>query len=188
MAESTGSREPQPPRVTKKRLFFALWPSAEVRSQIVADTRRAIEGTGAHAVQPANLHITLAFLGAVSASSVPDIIEAARGVRFLPCEISLDRTGYWPRSRVAWLRPGAYPLVLDALVDDLRNKLAGLGFHLEATQYLPHVSLCRNVSAGVGMRLPTPIVWPIESFVLVESRPSASGAVYTLLEQFSAGA
>jgi 2'-5' RNA ligase len=187
VVELAGEKPPKPSRTKKKRLFFALWPDDEVRAQITVDAERTIEGAGTQAVAPINFHITLAFLGSVSASSLPDIVAAVRNVRFLPCEITLDHTGYWPRSRVAWLAPSNHPLVLGALVDDLWNKLAGLGFHMEARQYRPHVSLCRDVSGGLAMRLKTPVIWPVSSFVLAESNPSAEGPVYTVLEHFLAG-
>jgi 2'-5' RNA ligase len=187
VVELASGKPRQPSRTKKKRLFFALWPSDEVRAQIAADAGRMIEDGGAPTVPAINYHITLAFLGFVSASSLPDIVAAMRNVRFLPCEITLDHTGYWPRSRIAWLAPNDYPLVLSALVDDLWNKLAGLGFRTEARQYRPHVSLCRNVSGGLAMRLKVPVVWPVSSFVLAESNPSAEGPVYTVLEHFPAG-
>jgi 2'-5' RNA ligase len=174
-------------RTIKKRLFFALWPGDEVRAQITADAGRTIEDSSGPIVPAINYHITLAFMGYVSASSLPDIVAAVRNVRFLPCEITLNHTGYWPRSRIVWLAPSDYPLVLSALVDDLWNKLADLGFQVETRQYRPHVSLCRNVSGGLAMRLKTPVVWPVSSFVLAESNPSAEGPVYTVLEHFPAG-
>jgi 2'-5' RNA ligase len=187
VVESAGGKPPRLSRTKKKRLFFALWPDDEIRVQIATDAGRTIESAGTPTVPPINYHITLAFLGSVSASSLPDILAAVRNVRFLPCEITLDHTGYWPRSRVAWLAPSGYPLVLSALVDDLWNKLAGLGFQAEARQYRPHVSLGRNVSGGLAMRLKTPVVWPVSSFALAESTPSAEGPGYTVLEQFPAG-
>jgi len=172
---------------TKKRLFFALWPDDEVREQIAADAGRTIERSDGRTVPSSNYHITLAFLGAVTVSSLPDIVAAVRNVRFLPCEIVLDHTGYWPHSRVAWLAPANYPLVLNALVDDLWNKFADLGFREESRRYRPHVSLCRDVSGGLKMRLKTPVVWPVSAFALIESNLSDKGPVYTVLEQFSAG-
>ena len=111
----------------KKRLFFALWPDAGVRAQISAGASRAIEGAGNHAVPAVNYHITLAFLGPVSASSVPEIVEVVSSVRFLPFRLELDHTGYWPKSRVAWLAPSTSPLQLSDLVDNLWNKLACFG-------------------------------------------------------------
>jgi 2'-5' RNA ligase len=171
----------------KLRLFFALWPAAEVRQRIITDTERAISATGASPVPPANYHITLAFLGAVSASSLADIIRICGDIRFRRFLLTLDRTGYWPRSRIAWLAPSHCPLELEALVDDIWNKLAELGFRQELRPYQPHVSLCREVSGGLGMRLDTPINWPVSSFVLVQSTPGETGPVYTVLEQFAAG-
>ena len=171
----------------KKRLFFALWPDDEVRELIVTDTERAISATGASPIPPANYHVTLAFLGAVSASSLDDIIRICGDVRFRRFLLALDRTGYWPRSRIAWLAPSHCPLELEALVDDIWNKLAELGFRQELRPYQPHVSLCRKVSGGLGMRLDMPINWPVSSFVLAQSTPGETGPVYTVLEQFAAG-
>ena len=172
----------------KKRLFFALWPDDGVRKQIATPAARAIEGAGGNAVPAVNWHITLAFLGAVSASSVADIVEVARGVRFLPFVLTLDRTGYWPRSQVAWVAPQQYPLQLGDLVDNLWNKLSAMGFQQEARQYRPHVTLGRRVSGGFGTVLPRPITWEAHDFVLVESLPGNSGPIYTPLEHFGAGA
>jgi 2'-5' RNA ligase len=174
-------------RPAKKRLFFALWPDDGVRELIVADTERAISAAGANPVSPSNYHVTLAFLGEVSASSLGDIVRICGDIRFRQFLLQLDRTGYWPRSRIAWLGPSQGPLELEALVDDIWNKLAELGFRQELRPYKPHVSLCRNVSGGLGMCLNSPISWPVSSFVLVQSTPGEAGQVYTVLEQFAAG-
>lgn len=172
----------------KKRLFFALWPDASERTAISAGASRAIAGAGSRAVPAVNYHITLAFLGPVSASSVAGIVEVVSSVRFLPFRLELDHTGYWPKSRVAWLAPSTCPLQLSDLVDNLWNKLAALGFEAEARAYRPHVTLARRVSGGFGKRLPKTIIWQANSFALAESCPGSSGPVYRLLEQFPAGA
>lgn len=171
----------------KKRLFFALWPDDEVRKLVVTDTERAIRAAGANPVSPFNYHVTLAFLGAVSASSLNDIVRVCSDIRFRRFLLELDRTGYWPRSRIAWLGPSHCPLELEALVDDIWNKLTDLGFRQELRPYKPHISLCRDVSGGFGMRLDRPIVWPVSSFILAQSIPGETGPVYTVLEQFAAG-
>ena len=78
---------------TKKRLFFALWPDDEVREQIAADAGRTIERSDGRTVPPSNYHITLTFLGSVTASSLPDIVAAARNVRVLPYRLLAPLTG-----------------------------------------------------------------------------------------------
>ena len=172
----------------KLRLFFALWPDEDTRMRILADLEPAVRAAGDNPVPVENYHITLAFLGSVSASSLNDIVRMCSDVRFREFSLELDRSGYWPRSRIAWLGPSRQPPELPALVDDIWNKLAELGFKQELRPYLPHVSLCRQVSGGLGMQLAAPISWPVESFALVQSLPGDNGPVYTVLEQFAAGA
>ncbi len=53
---------------------------------------------------------------------------------------------------------------------------------------MPHLTLGRMVDGGLGMQLDETVRWPVSSFVLVESIPGPAGPVYTVLEQFSAGA
>ena len=174
--------------VAKKRLYFGLWPTEEIREAIVSGAARAIEGTGQRgAVPPQNYHITLAFLGSVSASGVSELAAVARQVRFLPFDIALERTGYWPRSQVGWVAPAEPPARLLALVDDLWNKLTDLGYLRENRPYMPHVTIGRKVGGGFGTQLPLPVNWPVSSFVLVESATRAEGPVYTVLEEFFAG-
>lgn len=171
----------------KKRLYFALWPDDDIRAAIARSAGPAVKDHSNGAVPPANYHITLAFLGSVTVSSVPDLVSAAGLVRFLPFHIDLLRTGYWPRSRVSWLAPAACPHALQALVDDLWIKMAGLGFYRDDRPYRPHVTLGRKVDGGPGVQLEQPIRWPVSSFVLVESVTATPASVYAVLEQFSAG-
>ncbi len=177
-------------RLAKLRLFFALWPDPQVRQRIAMDVEpalRSADRSTMNPVEPANYHITLAFLGAVSASSLEDIVRICSDVRFGRFSLELDRTGYWPRSRIAWLGMSHHSLELEALVDDLWNKLADLGFRQEPQPYQPHVSLCRKASGGLGISLDSPINWPVASFVLAQSTSGEDGPVYTVLEQFIAG-
>ena len=60
----------------------------------------------------ANTPESLAFLGAVSAHSIKDIVQICSDVRFGPFALELSRTGYSPRSKVAWLAPDVWPLHL----------------------------------------------------------------------------
>jgi 2'-5' RNA ligase len=182
-----------PRALAKKRLFFALWPEDDIRAALEVSAGRAVQGAVAGVIPPANLHMTLAFLGSVTVTTLPDLVTAAAAVRFLPFNIDLERTGYWPRSQVAWLAPAACPPALQALVDDLWIKMAGLGFYRDDRPYLPHVTLGRKVDSGAVLQLEPALRWPVASFALVESVTQvaqvtqAAGPVYTVLEQFSAG-
>jgi len=170
------------------RLFLALWPTNEVRQRIARDLAAAIGAAGGSPVPAVNYHVTLAFLGSVRQSSINDINRFLHDVRFKRFALSLDRTGFWPRSQLAWLGPSTVPLELSSLVENIWDKLENLGFLREQIrEYLPHVTLCRNVNAGLGMKLESPIVWPVDSFGLAISRPAEHGPIYSVLEHFHAG-
>ncbi|MGI9290688.1 MAG: RNA 2',3'-cyclic phosphodiesterase [Gammaproteobacteria bacterium] len=171
----------------KMRLFLAAWPTDEVRRYISDDTEAAVIESGGRPVPAKNFHITLAFLGDVRQSGLDDIVKAMRSVRFGRFDLRLDRLGYWPNSKIAWLSPSKKHIALEALVEDIWNKLEMLGFMREYGDYKAHVSLCRNAKAGLNTSLPDPIFWTVNAFALVSSVPGKSGSDYTLLEQFHAG-
>lgn len=172
--------------VSAARLFFAIWPDQAVREQIIAATKSAVDAAGGRPIPPENYHITLAFLGSVSAPYLAAVRRAGRVLGFPTFTLTLARTGYWPRSRIAWLGPLACPEPLRALVAGLWEPLAAVGLSAANPDYKPHLSLARKVPGGLESRLLQPIEWPVTEFVLVRSDTSPAGAVYTALEHFPA--
>lgn len=173
--------------VDKMRLFLALWPDERTRRYISTDTEAAVIASGARPVPPQNFHITLAFLGEVRHSGLDDIIKAMRSVRFGRFELRLDRTGFWPNAQVAWLAPTGKHMALEALVENIWDKLENLGFMREYVEYKAHVTLCREATVELDMTLSEPIFWSANAFALASSAPGPNGRVYTLLEHFNAG-
>lgn len=173
-----------PDRGSKQRLFFAIWPDAIVREQIAVIAASLIAGSQRSVVPAANYHLTIAFLGAVSPATLPDVVATARSVRFAPFDIILQQAGCWQRSRIAWLAPAECPLALATLVDDLWNKLTGLGLVLDSHQFRPHVTLARDSNALASVPQVPPVHWRVQSFALLESTPGSAGPVYTVLEEF----
>ena len=171
----------------KMRLFFALWPSDEVRGYLSEDTEAAVIQAGGKPVPPRNFHVTLAFLGDVRQSSLDDIVRTVRSVRFGSFALEFDQMGYWTNSRVAWLGPSKPHMALESLVENIWDKLENLGFMREYNPFKPHVSLCRDVDAELDVSRLQPIKWQVDAFVLAYSQPKPEGSVYTVLEQFPAG-
>ncbi len=172
----------------QQRLFFALWPDDSVRQRIAAAGSRATAAAGGRPVRPENYHLTLAFLGNVPTEQIPALVRVAQRVRLQPFTLTLDRTGYWPRPRVAWLRPATCPTELQQLVDDLWAGLAPLGYQPDSRSFKAHVSLVRKVPGGLGSVLDEPIAWHVDDFVLVRSVTLPTGPVYTVLERFQRAA
>ena len=174
------------PLRAKQRVFFALWPDASVREQIAVAAAAVITNAQQRVVPVDNYHLTIAFIGALSPAAVPDIITSAHSVRFAPFELVLQQAGYWQRSRIAWLAPAGCPQSLATLVDDLWNKLAGLGLMLDSRQFRPHLTLARDADEVASVQLVPALRWHVQSFALLESTPGSAGPVYTVLEEFHA--
>ncbi|MDP6435730.1 MAG: RNA 2',3'-cyclic phosphodiesterase [Gammaproteobacteria bacterium] len=170
------------------RLFCALWPDDDVRKRIAATTTDLVAAAGGRPVPPANYHLTLVFLGPVIITDLEAIQAAARGVPVCPFELALTRTGYFPRSKIAWLGPDETPDELVQLVDVLWTELTGVGIGRDdRPPYRPHLSLARKATGCPAGELSEPLIWPVSGFALVASDTTPEGSVYTLLEQYSAG-
>ena len=67
------------------RLFFALWPD-DVTRQALAELSRSLEYVDFKQVRSYNFHVTLVFLGQVSAETVCLLKQAVEGVAAQPFE------------------------------------------------------------------------------------------------------
>lgn len=166
-----------------QRLFLALWPDDGVRPQLVRVRDTVAAACRGHPVEAANLHVTLVFLGSTQVQRRPAVEAAAANSGGRPFELILDRVGYWPRSRVAWLGSAAPPAALIELAARLQRGLADQGFTgLDPRPYRPHVTLLRNAGGRPRLApdLVEPVTWPVTAVSLVESVTHAAGAEYRI--------
>lgn len=162
-----------------RRLFFALWPSHEIRAEIIR-RRESIAGLTGKRVPDHNLHLTLLFLGDQPADAPAAIVEIAGRVRAPKFELLLDRFGWFARARVAWLG-GPAPESGKALVSALTVGMESLELAFDRRPWSPHVTLFRKVSGRPAMHEVEPLAWPVTRFALIESVP---GQPYAPLERF----
>lgn len=176
------------------RLFFALWPNASVAKALSDVAEGCAQRLGGRATRAATIHMTLAFLGEQPREKLAEILAAARAVRMTPFDLSLDRLGSWRHHRLLWAGCRSAPAALQDLVADLRARLRdsaavfGEGDAERAKwHFFPHVTLVRKLPAqAFPLALPElrPLSWPCRNFVLVESRLSADGADYRVINTF----
>jgi 2'-5' RNA ligase len=62
------------------RIFFALWPDAEVMSHLAA-LGHSLASPGSRPMRPHSLHLTLAFLGSVTSAQLARLLLIAEGIR-----------------------------------------------------------------------------------------------------------
>ncbi len=170
---------PRPERT--HRLFFALWPSDDLR-RLLAPRIRAMQPVGVGRPQrPDQWHVTLEFLGPVPVSRLAAVHEAAAQVGAAPCELRLDAVEHWRRPEVLCVVARELPAPLEALVQQLRGALAVRGFDPETRPFRAHLTLARKVRRPVKPGPVQPLAWPVHGFSLVESVTDRVGSVYTPL-------
>lgn len=170
------------------RVFFALWPDAGAAARL-ASLGQALTAHGGRAMRPATLHLTLAFVGAVSTEQLAALRYLAATVRGDSFALRLDRLGCWPQRGVLWAGCHEPPSALRRLSADLMRVLVGAGFAVarHGEKPVPHVTLARRVRSRDLPPLETPVAWQVEEFVLVESHLHPSEASYRRLATFSLG-
>lgn len=180
-----------------RRVFFALWPREASQTRLVDAARTALAAVrGGSRVKPANLHLTLAFLGAVPAAALEPIrscaLTIAEAWNEVPpdIEVTLDLLEYWGRSRVLCATSSRPSAPAAALASRLTAGLGRVGFRLDLKPFRAHVTLVRQLerraldSADGTLRLP-PVAWRFTDFALIESQPRPRGALYSVLDAWS---
>ena len=161
-----------------RRVFFAIWPDAGVAGALAAAAQTAARRCGGRRMRQETLHVTLAFIGAVSGAQVAELQAIGAAVRALRFELSLDQTGWWRHNRIVWAGASALPPALELLVRDLNGALRAAGYRLDNRPFAAHVTLLRKAHCTQDPP-PMPCVpWPVTEFVLVESLLKPEGADY----------
>jgi 2'-5' RNA ligase len=160
-------------------VFFALWPDATVRAQVLRATREPVRLSSGRPTSKDRLHVTVAFLGALTEAG----LEVARGVP--PIDVGafdfvLDRLGSFANGGVLWLGPSSVPAALVELERRLWEELEAIGFVRDERVYQPHVALARR-ARPVEAEVPA-IPWRVTELALVESLPDGRNVHYEVLE------
>lgn len=182
------------------RLFLALGLPAAIRESL-AGAQRVLRSscTGWRWVRPEGIHLTLRFLGEVSAADDaaqrPSWRRAAS--RSGPLRLRVAGTGVFPsvrRPRVLWvgveeIDPGGR---LEALAGALEAAARDAGFKAETRNFRPHLTLARAARGGRPTApAPESVGWigeaAIGDLVLFRSELRPQGARYTALERFPLG-
>jgi RNA 2',3'-cyclic 3'-phosphodiesterase len=166
------------------RLFCALWPSDELRHSIEHETRSAAHHCGGRVIPARNLHVTMAFLGAVANSRIVDVQAAIADVVVTPFTLRLRQINWWQSQELLCFEPGSTDdgvVELSALAYNLHKSLRSRGFVLEPRPLRAHVTLAREVRRDHLIKPIRPIAWPVDHIELIESQVGQSGSVYAVL-------
>jgi 2'-5' RNA ligase len=159
------------------RLFVALWPTPATRVAAAAAQQALGWPAGAKRVAVPDLHLTLAFIGAVPPQQLDAVIQAA-GIPSARIELRLDRLEVWQGGTVV-LRPRSVPAAIVELQARLTASLQAGGVPFDARPFAPHLTLGRKAHGIVGAAPPA-VPWRSTGHVLALS----AGGCYRVIARF----
>ena len=163
-----------------QRVFFALWPSAVATERLASLAREVAARTGGRAPPPANLHVTVAFIGEVASERVERLRAIGESVagKAAPFALTLDCIGTFRRTGITWAGATRVPESLARLARNLFDALAAQGFAVEQRTFSPHVTLARRCRAPEIGTLASSIGWTVTRLALNASASERDGPHY----------
>lgn len=166
------------------RLFFALPCPASTRESVIAWRDTHLQALKRQWVPAPNLHITLAFVGAVNESDMESLLTLGDRIQQSPFALTLNRIGEFGRGKYVWLGPSETPASLTALTHALTARLSEHGFPIDQRPYQPHLTVARQAPSIALPEAPDGIDMPVTAFALYESIPVTGGVRYDALKQW----
>lgn len=182
-----------------KRLFVSIDLPAALADDVAAVQEALAEASGLDATDPAQVHVTLKFLGETDPGRLDALTEAlAAAVEDAgvgPFEATYGGLGVFPSPeyiRVVWVGVEAGAEEMTRLAEAVEERTTALGFDPADHEFTPHATVARMRHAGgkehvqrvVRERSPTVGTTTVEEVRLVESVLGDGGPTYTTLERF----
>lgn len=156
------------------RLFIAILLSEEMKKALCDLQDDMIrQGIRGHFTGEDNLHMTLAFIGEYDPQDVLDVMEC------VPYEGgTLTLSGYGNFGRLLYASLEAEESVRD-YVRDLRKALRSAGIPYDTKDFLPHVTLARNIAKGLPALTVPSVTMHADRISLMKSERTKDGMIYT---------
>lgn len=178
--ETQNSNEASAP---KQRVFFALWPDATTRAALATLAQQHAQHNG-RVVAADNLHLTLVFVGGVTAAQRVCMEAAAATLVAAPFSVTLDSLGYWLKPKALWAGVETAPSALIDLVTQLNTALIPCGYKPDSRSFKAHVTLARKAQRPPDSQQMPPLVWRADDFCLVESVTGEQGSEYRVIARW----
>ena len=161
-----------------------LWPAALLQQAFNEAGAKLHQHCGGRRTRRENIHLTLAFLGAVEAERLQRVIAVADLIRLPTFDLVFNRLGWWRQTQVAWAATAETPRPLIDLVKQLQMGLAAEGFKFDERRFVPHVTLLRKANCPNSAINCSPIAWPAHEFVLARSTLREGGPHYAIVQRW----
>lgn len=182
------------------RLFFAIEIPEKIQQKILG-VQQELKKSGADIkwVKPANIHLTLKFLGEVEDEKLPELVRVGEKISkdFSPFAVEICGVGVFPninRPRVIWAGIENGSKEMENLSELLSRQLAKIGFPEEKRRFVGHLTIGRVKSPQRKGHLIESFKslekadfgrFPVSSLSLIKSQLTPAGPIYTVLKKFS---
>ena len=134
--------------VEEIRSFIAFDMTSESVLKKISEIQALLVKTGADLkpVEPANIHITVRFLGNITSNMVERIHEEMKKVLFTPFDVTVMGVGAFPDARyprVCWAGMTDGADQLQKIFTQLEPRLRSLGFEPDSKGFNPHLTIAR---------------------------------------------
>lgn len=164
------------------RIFWGLWPQAEIVDQLV-QVQRDFVPVGVKPHYPNDMHMTLHFIPKLPHAALQAFTDLAKGIEVEPFELQMTTIEVWAHAKVMVLTPSVVPEPLKILHGEMKQRILSLGLEPVDRPYRPHITLAYKVASGVSQNLAKPLVWRPGRMVLAESEVAGVVPHYRRLAQ-----
>ncbi len=163
-----------------KRLFFSLRLAPSQQQLLQAPQQQTLACCDSAAVVPvANLHLTLFFLGLVSAEQEEVLVTQAKQWVITPFTLKLDYFGYFSKPKIVYIAPTVVPAPLLALQQRVAALCEQAGFQTQHPEFKPHITLLRHAKPKATLpSVMPPLPLEINAFTLYHSTRLNEQLVY----------
>jgi RNA 2',3'-cyclic 3'-phosphodiesterase len=166
------------------RLFFAAFPTPEIRLGLASAAAALGLCREARLVPVENYHMTIAFAGEVSREQAAALRAAGAAVRCPSFEVTFDAYEYWQKPEVAVAVASDCPAALLELHHALHAHFDRLGLPADSSAFRAHVTLARKVTQAPVAKAMSRLSLAVRDFELIHSGRSAEGSIYTVVDRW----
>lgn len=191
MSHRRDARARKPADVVRTFICIEIPESIKARIDKLQQTLRQTEAVVSW-TKPANIHLTLKFLGGVKASRINSTTKAlSRATNGIgPFEVQVGGAGCFPSPRsprVLWVGISNVPEQLRQLYSNMEDELTREGFPREKRKFSPHLTIGRIREPRNSARLAEVLIaggFESEAFlakevILMRSDLKPTGSIYT---------
>lgn len=170
-----------------QRLFFSLKFSPRQQLQLLSYQQQALGlCPAARAVDSDNLHLTLFFLGQVTAAQKLHLLTAVQSIAMSSFELTLDTLAVFTKPKILYLAPSVVPRELIVLQQQVADICKLQGFNEIHDGYRPHITLLRHASVPERFTQQViPLTFAVSEFALYQSLNIDGAVRYLPLYTFS---